>query len=243
MFTISTQIFAHRGASRYAPENTLPAFEMAHEIGVDGIELDVQLTKDLIPVITHDENIRRTTNGTGFVQNYTLEELQQFDAGFWFSKRFYNTPIMSLNEFLHWVKDKNLLINLELKTNVIEYPTIEKRVLEQLYDLDLISRTVISSFNPQTIQRVRELDHDIELAWLTKIQVRRIQDFISEIGANAVHIRSRLLSSKMVKFMIEEQIPYRVYTVNRVSLMRKCVTMGADGIFTDIPDIMQINKS
>ncbi|TFB24095.1 glycerophosphodiester phosphodiesterase [Filobacillus milosensis] len=238
---MTTKIFAHRGASKYAPENTLPAFEIAHEIGVDGIELDVQLTKDMIPVIIHDENIRRTTNGTGFVQNYTLEELQEYDAGYWFSKRYIHTPIMSLKEFFQWVDDKNLLVNIELKTNVIEYPSIEKRVMDLIYEHNMLDRTIISSFNPQTIKRVREIDENIELAWLTKIQVRKIEEFIEEIGANAVHIKSRLLSSKMVKCMLEEHIPFRVYTVNRVSLMRKCVTMEADGIFSDIPDVMQLH--
>ncbi|SEP71182.1 glycerophosphodiester phosphodiesterase [Piscibacillus halophilus] len=234
------KIFAHRGASRYAPENTLPAFELAYELGADGIELDVQLTKDLVPVIIHDENIRRTTNGTGFVQNYTLEELQEFDAGYWFSKHYLHTPIMSLKEFFQWVQDKDLLVNIELKTNVIEYPTIERRVMDLILEYNMIHRTIISSFNPYTIQRVRDLNSDIELAWLTKIQVRKIDQYLKELGANTIHIKSRLLSSKMVKCLLDQQIPFRVYTVNRVSLGRKCVTMEADGLFTDIPDIMKV---
>ncbi|MGP4072404.1 glycerophosphodiester phosphodiesterase [Piscibacillus sp. B03] len=235
------KIFAHRGASRYAPENTLPAFEIAHELGADGIELDVQLTKDLIPVIIHDENIRRTTNGTGFVQNYTLDELQEFDAGYWFSKQYLHTPIMSLKEFLQWVQNKNMLVNIELKTNVIEYPTIERRVIELLTEYNMINKTTISSFNPYTIQRVRDVSADIELAWLTKNQVKDIEQFLHEIGANTIHIKSRLLSSKMVKRLLNYDIPFRVYTVNRVSLARKCVTMGADGLFTDIPDVIKNN--
>ncbi len=134
-----------------------------------------------------------------------------------------------------------MLLNIELKTNVIEYPTIERRVVELLEEHDMVHRTVISSFNPYTIQRLRDISDVIELAWLTKSQVKDIGDFLNDLGANAIHIKSRLLSSKMVKHLLEQQIPFRVYTVNRVSLSRKCVTMGADGVFTDIPDIIKHN--
>ncbi|WP_245997946.1 glycerophosphodiester phosphodiesterase [Aquisalibacillus elongatus] len=235
-------MFAHRGASQYAPENTLPAFELAEQLGADGIELDVQLTKDLIPVIIHDENIRRTTNGTGFVQNYTLDELQEFDAGYWFSKHYIHTPIMSLKEFLQWIQNRDLLINVELKTNVIEYPTIEKRVMDLINEYNVIDRTIISSYNPNTIKRLRDINDDIELALLTNIQLGKVDEVLDDIGANALHFKSRLLSSKMVKLLFDKNIPYRVFTVNRVSTMKKCVTMEADGIFSDVPDIMKKHK-
>lgn len=101
MFLTVTQIIAHRGASKFAPENTLAAFKLAEKMGADGIELDIHLTKDQIPVIIHDEDIKRTTNGRGFVQKYTYKELQQFDAGSWFSERFSDERILSLEEFLH----------------------------------------------------------------------------------------------------------------------------------------------
>ncbi|MGM8214044.1 glycerophosphodiester phosphodiesterase [Bacillaceae bacterium W0354] len=233
------EIFAHRGASKYAPENTMPAFKLAKKLGADGIELDVQLTKDDVPVIIHDENIRRTTNGTGFVQDYTLEQLKQLDAGYWFSRRFIETPIVSLQEFLDWFVTTNLLLNVELKTNVIEYPLIEKYVLQLIHNYEVQDRTIISSFNPNSIKRVRELDPKINLAWLTKMPIRKADEFMTEIGANQAHVKARLLSSKMVKHMIQHDIPLRVYTVNRLSTLRKCMRLQVDGIFTDVPDIMK----
>src|SRR5690625_7696118 len=78
---LPTKIFAHRGASQFAPENTMPAFQLAYELGAEGIETDVHLTKDLVPVLIHDEQLKRTTNGYGYVKDYTFNELQNFDAG------------------------------------------------------------------------------------------------------------------------------------------------------------------
>ncbi len=108
-------IYAHRGASKAAPENTMPAFELAAKQGADGIETDVQLTKDQIPVLIHDENVRRTTDGIGFVQDYTYKELQELDAGSWFSSTYSNTTIPTLDQLLAWNKKKKLKLNIELK--------------------------------------------------------------------------------------------------------------------------------
>ncbi|PKR78918.1 glycerophosphodiester phosphodiesterase [Halalkalibacillus sediminis] len=234
---IRPKIFAHRGASRYAPENTFPAFELAYELGADGIELDVQLSKDQIPVIIHDENLRRTTNGSGFVQDYTFEELSQFDAGSWFSKHYQSTKIPSLEQFLRWVEPKNLIVNIELKTNVLEYQGIEEIIDGLINQFNLSDRTIVSSFNDATIRNLRNINEDLTLAWLTKKRWRDITQLLKDIGANDIHIKSTLLPSGMRKSIQEHEIPFRVYTVNRPITMRKCWQLGADGIVTDVPDI------
>ncbi|WP_035512835.1 glycerophosphodiester phosphodiesterase [Halalkalibacillus halophilus] len=230
------EVFAHRGASKQAPENTLVAFELANQYGANGIELDVHLTKDHVPVIIHDENIRRTTNGVGFVQSYTFEELASFDAGSWYNPKFNQSKIMSLEQFMEWFVKKEMKVNMELKTKVIEYPNIEQIVSDYINQYQVNDRTIISSFNPETIQRFREVNKRIELAWLTKIRVRRVDLLLEEIGANSIHINQRLLSSRMLKLIIERNIPFRVYTVNKTSTMKKCEIMGAKSIITDVPD-------
>lgn len=232
-----TQIIAHRGASKFAPENTLAAFQLAEEMGADGIELDVHLTKDQIPAIIHDEDIKRTTNGRGPVQKYTYKELQQFNAGSWFSDRFSNEKIMSLESFFKWMLPKKLFVNIELKTNVINYPNIEKIVFQLIHQYGLEDRVVISSFNPHTIYRFRELHPHIDLALLSKIAFRNVNTYLKDTGANMMHIKSRLLSSRMVKTLNEHQIPFRVYTVNQTKTYQRCVDKNAFGVITDRPDL------
>src|SRR5687767_9211054 len=98
-----TYIFAHRGSSKDCPENTMAAFKKAYQDGADGIELDVQLSKDGIPVIIHDEKLDRTTNKKGNVFSYAYNELTKADAGSWFSKTFAGEPVPSLQELLEWI--------------------------------------------------------------------------------------------------------------------------------------------
>lgn len=120
------KIFAHRGYSGKYPENTMIAFKKALECGVDGIELDIQLTKDGEVVIIHDETIDRTTTGKGFVIDYTYEELEKFDASFKFKDLGFN-KIPTLREYFQLVKDYDIVTNVELKTGINEYLGIEKR--------------------------------------------------------------------------------------------------------------------
>lgn len=115
MKQLITKIIAHRGSSALAPENTMAAFELAYEQGAEGIETDVHLTKDNIPVLIHDENVKRTTNSTGYIKDYTFDQLKQFDAGSWFSVKYAGSTIISLEEFLNWFQDKALCLNIELK--------------------------------------------------------------------------------------------------------------------------------
>ena len=116
--------FAHRGFSGKYPENTMLAFQKAFETGADGIELDVQLTKDGEVVIIHDETVDRTTDGTGYVRDYPLEVLQKLDASYLYKKEVGFWPIPTLREYCEWVCEKDLVTNIELKTSVFEYKGI-----------------------------------------------------------------------------------------------------------------------
>ena len=133
-----SKIFAHRGFSGKYPENTMLAFEKAVEIGVDGIELDVHLTKDNVLVIIHDEDIKRTCNGEGLVRDMTYEQLKKFDASATFTGVYGFCGIPTLKEYFDLVKDTDIITNIELKTGVFEYPTIEKRTI------DLIKKVLVA---------------------------------------------------------------------------------------------------
>ena len=127
-----TKIFAHRGASGYAPENTLPAFAMAEKQGADGIELDVQLTKDGELVVIHDEKIDRTSTGKGFVRDYTLPELRKMS--FCNHMELYSgVKIPTLEEDLDLVKPGNMTVNIELKTGIFWYQGIVEKTWQDVH--------------------------------------------------------------------------------------------------------------
>lgn len=234
---MKTIIYAHRGASKLAPENTMPAFQLAYEQNADGIETDIQLTKDHIPVLIHDENVRRTTNGTGFVQDYTFKELQKLDAGSWFSKYYVNTSILSLEDFLCWSKDKKLLLNLELKTNVIAYRNIEKLVYDLLKKYNKINQTVISSFNPNSIKNMHKIDPNVTTALLTSKKITELFTFTQKIGADGLHIRYRLLNRAFIAKAESKDLYLSCYTINRSAQMLRCYKLGIRAIFTDLPHV------
>lgn len=232
---MQTIIYAHRGASKQAPENTLPSFELAYEQGADGIETDVQLTKDHVPVLIHDENVRRTTNGTRFVQDYTFKQLRQLDAGAWFSDNYSHTPILSLEEFLHWIGDKNLLINLELKTNVIPYKNIEHIVYDLLVKYNKIDQTVVSSFNPNSIKAMHAIDRKITTAFLSSQKKIDLFHYAKELGATGLHLKNRLITQGLIEKAAKQDLYIASYTVNRQGQMARCYKLGCYAIFTDLP--------
>ncbi|WP_112181246.1 glycerophosphodiester phosphodiesterase family protein [Paraliobacillus zengyii] len=234
---MKTIIYAHRGASKLAPENTMPAFQLAYEQNADGIETDIQLTKDHIPVLIHDENVRRTTNGTGFVQDYTFKELQKLDAGSWFSEYYVNTRIISLEDFLCWSKDKKLLLNLELKTNIIAYRNIEKLVYELLKKYNKLHQTVISSFNPNSIKRMYQIDPNVTTALLTSQRITDLFTYTQKLGATGLHIKYRLLNRAFIDHAASNDLYLACYTINRPARMLRCYKLGIRAIFTDLPHI------
>ncbi|SFA72483.1 glycerophosphoryl diester phosphodiesterase [Lentibacillus halodurans] len=230
-------IFAHRGASKDAPENTMAAFHLAYEQGADGIETDVHLTKDHIPVLMHDERINRTTNGAGYIKDYTLGQLQELNAGSWFSPEFARSRIISLEEFLEWIQDKPLYLNIELKNNNIDYNQLEHIVYDRILDYHLLHRTTLSTFNPTSVRRLKYLNRTIGVALLTSKRYKNIVTAAKDLGANAIHIKYRLLNQLLVDQCHQENIAIRVFTVNKPQHMLRSFSMGCNGIFTDVPEM------
>ena len=143
---MKTKVWAHRGASAYAPENTLEAFLLAAEQGADGVELDVQLTKDGEMVVVHDEEIDRVSDGSGFVKDYTLAELKILN----FNKthpEYQDVKIPTLREVYEALKPTGMTINVELKTGIFWYKDLEKKVLELTKEMEMEDRVIYSSFN------------------------------------------------------------------------------------------------
>lgn len=228
---------AHRGFSGYYPENTMLAFRKAVETGCDGIETDLHMTKDGVIVICHDEKIDRTTDGTGFIGNYTYEELSKFDAGIKYGEHFKRERIPSIDEFLNYVKDKNLLINFELKNNIILYKELEKKVIQKVYDFGMERNIILSSFNHYSMIRVKEIDSSIKTGLLYEATLYKVDEYAEMVGADALHPFYPAIMDKIVVEDIKKKgIIINAYTVNDEEDMKKLIRLGIDGIITNYPD-------
>ncbi|BAC13811.1 glycerophosphodiester phosphodiesterase [Oceanobacillus iheyensis HTE831] len=232
-----TKIIAHRGASKYAPENTRASFELAHQMNADGIETDVQLSKDGIPILFHDEKIKRIMRRKGFLQDYTYNELKSMDIGSWFGSNFIGETIMSLEEFLIWIQDKPLQLHLELKNNVIDYLHLEVLTYNLVERYGLLDRTFFSTFSTRSVQRLYKINRDTNIGWLTSKSRQQLPLFSRSLGATAIHIKHRLLQPKLVQQAKTENMPLRVYTVNKPKQLELCFKYNCDSVFTDVPDI------
>ncbi|OLN21776.1 glycerophosphodiester phosphodiesterase [Domibacillus antri] len=231
-------IFAHRGASGTHPENTMAAFRAAERLGADGIELDVQMTKDGEIVIIHDETVNRTTNGKGFIEQMTYDEMASLDAGSWFGPAFKGEKIPTLAEFFTWASGNELQINIELKTNKIPYYGIEQKVLELVNKYEMRGRVIISSFNPDSVRRVIELDPYIAVAGLVWRIPRDTLFIAKKLGLSALHTQVSFALSEYGKQAVESGILLRLYTINDVREWHRVKERGIpiEAIITDFPE-------
>ena len=231
-----TLIFAHRGSSGTHPENTMEAFKAALEAGAEGIELDVQLTKDLIPVVIHDETLERTTNGSGWVRDHTLAQLQQLDAGSWFSPNFTGVKIPTLNDVLEWLVKTPLHLNIELKNGVVRYPGIEKIIVDLLNGFDLLDRIIISSFNHYSLVEVHNLNPSIETAILFMEALYEPWNYANSVGAQGLHCYLPVAVPEYVAAASKAGMPLRIFTVNENEQIMSLLQSNCAAIFTDWPE-------
>jgi glycerophosphoryl diester phosphodiesterase len=232
-----THIFAHRGASRYAPENTMAAFQKALELGADGIELDVQLSKDHVPVVIHDENIKRTTNGKGFVSEYTVQQLHCFDAGSWFSGQFKGERIPTLEEVLLWIQPTPLLLNIELKNTILPYHGMERLVYDLVEAYNMMDRVIYSSFNHYSLRELQRIHRKNEIAPLYSSGLYEPWDYVRRCNAKSAHPHWRTLTTSIIRNFKKHGIKLRPYTVNDQKRMRFFFDNQIEAIITDVPDV------
>ncbi|MGY0395161.1 glycerophosphodiester phosphodiesterase [Fusobacterium sp. SYSU M8D902] len=231
-----SKIFAHRGFSGYYPENTMLAFKKAIEIGVDGIELDVQLTKDNTVVIIHDETIDRTTNGDGLVKSYTYDELKKFDASFNFNNFGFNR-IPTLEEYFLLVKDLDIITNIELKTSVYQYLGIEDSVLELIKKYNLEDKVIISSFNHFSILRMKKLAPQIKCGFLSEDWIIDAGKYTFSHQIECYHPRFNNLIPEVIEELKKFNIEINTWTVNDERDMLYLKEKGIDSIITNFPNM------
>jgi glycerophosphoryl diester phosphodiesterase len=234
------KIYAHRGCSGTHPENTIAAFRAAAELPVYGVELDVHLTKDGRVVVIHDEKINRTTNGKGYVKDMTLEELQSFDAGSWFSEEWADETIPTLGEVLDVFQDTSHRLNIEIKSDVFPYDSLVDKVVNSAAKRGMTDRILISSFNHEDVLKaVRETE--IESAILTSQIYVDVYDYARVIGTNRIHVSLPAAFRRMTTDALRKGAIVYVYTVNDVEYADQLQHIGVHGIFTDFPERM-LNK-
>lgn len=236
------QVFAHRGASAYAPENTLPAFALAMEQGADGIELDVHLSRDGELVVIHDEALDRTTNGTGLVKDHTLAELQALcaDNGM---PGFAAARIPTLEEVLTLVKPGTMAVNIELKTGILWYDGLEEKALRLVESLGMQDRVIWSSFNHYSIEKVRQLASDARTAYLYSDIICDVEKYAAARGVDGLH--PGLYNVKMADFLqryLTSGLDVRVWTVNEADDLRWLMKAGADVITNDPKLALEVRR-
>lgn len=232
-----TKNFAHRGFSGNYPENTMLAFEKALEAGADGIELDVQLTKDGEIVIIHDETIDRTTDGIGEVASYTYDELKKFDASFIFRGQMGFNKIPTLREYFDFVKDTNLITNIELKTGINEYIGIEQKVWDLIQEYNLADRVIISSFNHYSILRMKETAPELKYGLLSEVWIVDAGKYTHNLGVKCYHPHFANLTKEIVKEIKSYGIEINTFTVNREEDIKDLISKGIDIIIGNYPDL------
>lgn len=231
-----TYIYAHRGASGTHPENTMIAFQQALKDGADGIEMDVHLTKDGVPVVIHDETVDRTTDGNGFVKDFTLGSLKRLSAGSWKSGQFKQETIPTLKEFLDWLCETDLLLNIELKNNIFPYKGMEKVVLDMVMARGLLDRTIFSSFNHGSLLKIHRLNTDAEIAPLfAKPLSFSPRDYCRQLGAKGIHPNFRHVTAQLIDECHDAGLEVRPYTVNLPHFMHRLMTWDVDALITDNP--------
>ncbi|WP_257985963.1 glycerophosphodiester phosphodiesterase [Bacillus sp. M6-12] len=229
------KIFGHRGAAGTYPENTMISFEEARSAGADGIEIDVQLSKDGEVVIIHDESLDRTTNGSGYVKDKQLKELQKLDASHKFSHIYGETEIPALQELVDWLKGNNLFCNIELKNGKFHYPGLEEKVIKLVREAELQDRIILSSFNHYSIVKCKKIAEEIEIAPLYRDGLFTPWTYARSLGAGAIHPSIKAAPNEIIRESIKAGIAVRPYTVNDDKEIKNLLNIGCSAIITDFP--------
>ncbi|GGH79394.1 glycerophosphoryl diester phosphodiesterase [Pullulanibacillus pueri] len=230
-----TKIFAHRGASGKYPENTMTAFKQAEKEGADGIELDVHLTRDRIPIVIHDETVDRTTDGYGFVKDYSIEGLKKLSAGHWKGWKFRNAQIPTLEEVLQWMSQTSLTLLVEFKNNILPYKGLEHKTIDLLRKYNMLERTIFSSFNHESLLKVKQIYNGAETAALYGKPMASAAHYATSMGLDGLHPSYRIVNEKLVHELHANNIKIRPYTVNSPQVMEVLFDWQIDGIITDYP--------
>ncbi|UTC66230.1 MULTISPECIES: glycerophosphodiester phosphodiesterase [unclassified Treponema] len=235
--------FAHRGFRSKYPENTMLAFSKAANLGVDGIEFDVHLSSDGVPIIIHDEALDRTCNASGLVKDFSFAELKKINAAanFKSAESFSGTMplderIPSLEEYFDFIKNKNIISNIELKTGVFEYSGIEEKVYALLKQYDLQEKCIISSFNHESVLRMKKIAPSLVCGFLVDSWDLHPADYLKKYGIECYHPPAYRLTKEFVEELHNEGFKVNAWFGSIQTDYAQVLSTGLDAIITDYPD-------
>lgn len=234
-------ICGHRGLASKAPENTLSGLMAAHAAGLSWVEIDVQLSQDQEVVLFHDQRLGRCTDGSGALRLHTWTELQQLDAGRWFSEQFKNERLPLLSEYLTKACELNIQVNIELKL----YPKDDIRqlceqvsqVLAALFSQDKVAanQLLFSSFEPAALYHMQQLTPEVPRSLLVEQIPKDWQAQLQQLGCEALHCAHTALTPARAAAIIEAGYRVSCYTVNKQSRADQLARLGVHMIFSDKP--------
>lgn len=234
-------VIGHRGASAYAPENTLAAFRLAFELGADGVELDVTLTKDGVPVVIHDDRVDRTTDGHGAIKQMTLAEVKRLDAGAWFGEKYHGERIPTLAEVLDAVGARGI-VNVELKSMTPQSAGLEAAVVQVIEQARAAEHVLISSFNPFALYRTMQLNGRLPrgLLYADDLPIYLRRAWLRPIARpTALHPKHTMVTTEYVTWARHKGYKINTWTVDEPDEMKRLIALGVDAIITNKPDVLR----
>ena len=225
--------YAHRGASEYAPENTLSSFYLGLLQGANGIETDVQKTKDGVLVLFHDDTLDRVSNKQGKLCDYTWDELKNIEVYGNCTTGFYDR-IVTLREFLERFSQYDINFAIELKG-----ADAEEETLEMVKTFGIVNKTTFTSFNLQYIEKVKQLDKTARIGWLVSSISDEIIEYLLEIGGEEIAPKAELLSVELMEKCRKAGLGVRAWGVFNVALMKKMCGLCVDGMTVNFPERLQ----
>ncbi len=237
-----TIIYAHRGASGSSPENTMSAFNKAIALGADGIECDVQMTKDGKLVICHDEMLDRTSDGKGLIKDKTYKELMSLDAGSWFGAEYAGEKIPLLEELLDLIKKSGAYLNIELKNGIIQYEGMEEKTVDMVKSFGLQDKTIFSSFNHYSIYDVKKKYPKILTGALYMEGLYKPWRYLESINCNCAHPFYHAARPEMIEGLTQHGFTVNAFTVDDKNTAAMLIKSGVEGIITNYPERMIKSK-
>lgn len=239
VLVIDPPVIAHRGASYYAPENTLSAFSKAKELGVHWVEFDVMLTQDNEVVVIHDESLDRTTDATGLVSQCLYDFIKTVDAGSWFGASFAHEKIPTLREVIVLLNQLKLSANIEIKAQTGNEEVTVHRVLQVIHDVwQHHAQFCLSSFSLPILRCIRQQSRSVLLGFLMDEWEEEWQEKCDELQAATVNVNHEILNFDRIQSIKSSHRLLLGYTVNDGARARELLSLGVDAIFSDVPDRM-----
>lgn len=228
-------VIAHRGASRYAPENTLSAFRLAKTLNAQWVEFDVMLSADGVAVVIHDETVDRTTNGTGRVRDLTCQQLQALDAGSWFEAGYAGERIPTLKEVILCLQELQLSANIEIKATVGEEEATVLKVLSDIkaYWAENSMPPLISSFSVPILRMVRQHAPQAQLGLLVDEWFQDWETVCHELQCVSVDVNHEIVTPDIVSHIKTVSELLLCYTVNSPEQAKELLSWGVDAVFSD----------